>query len=81
MKSVIEFSIQSLPDNTFVLHYSVPNYSGSNKKITHGDVYTSSLSRAIERMEMIVEYLKNPIPGKELHQIMAETIIKQQARK
>lgn len=81
MKSVVEFSIYQMPDNTFKLQYSVPNYSGLNKKYAQGDIYTSSLSRAIERIEMITEYLKNPVQGKELHEVMSARITKQQYRK
>jgi hypothetical protein len=81
MKTEIEFSVRKMPDNTFVLHYLVPNYSGSAKKQVRGDVYVSNITRAIERIEMITEYLKNPIHGKELREVMSATTIKQQSRK
>ena len=81
MKTEIEFSVRKMPDNTFVLHYLVPNYSGSTKKYVQGDIYVSSITRAVERIEMITEYLKKPIHGKELHEVMSATIIKQQSRK
>ena len=71
MKTVIEFTIKQGADNTYELHYIVPDFSGNKKESERGTVVMSSLARAVDRIDWITRYLRNPVKGKPMHDIMA----------
>jgi hypothetical protein len=74
MKNLIELTIRQTEDNAYELHYVVPNFSSSKKESERGVVVASSLARAVDRIDWITRYLRNPIKGKPMHEAMAANV-------
>ena len=79
-KFLIELKVEQNPDKSLMVHYTVPNYSGTKTKQVNGTINVSNITRALDRISWIIQYLKNPVSGKSIHEVMSINATRQEAQ-